>query len=64
MCTPTRKVSTYREHQAIVGAIKRHDVNAAMRGMADHLDTVMTELIDFSERNPEAVSEVRETAAA
>jgi DNA-binding GntR family transcriptional regulator len=64
MCTPTRKVSTYREHQAIVGAIKRHDVNAAMRGMADHLDAVMTELIDFSERNPEAVSEVRETAAA
>jgi DNA-binding GntR family transcriptional regulator len=64
MCTPTRKVSTYREHQAIVGAIKRHEVNAAMRGMTDHLDAVMTELIDFSERNPGAVSEVRETAAA
>jgi DNA-binding GntR family transcriptional regulator len=64
MCTPTRKVSTYREHQAIVGAIKRHDVNAAMRGMAEHLDAVMTELIDFAERNPEAVSEPRETAAA
>ena len=64
MCTPTRKVSTYREHQAIVAAIKRHDVNAAVRAMADHLDAVMTELIDFAERNPEAVSEPRQTAAA
>src|SRR4051812_37028651 len=38
MCTPTRKASTYREHHAIVVAIKRYDADAAARAMADHLD--------------------------
>ena len=64
MCTPERKLSTFREHQAIVAAIKRRDANTAVRAMEAHLDAVMTELVDFAERNPGAVSVPRETAAA
>ena len=64
MCTPQRKVSTFREHEAIVGALKRHDADAAVGAMERHLDAVMTELLDFAGRNPEAVAEPRETAAA
>ena len=64
MCTPTRKVSTFAEHQAIVAALKRHDAGAAVRAMEDHLDAVMTELVDFAGRNPGAVAVIRETAAA
>ena len=64
MCTPQRKVSTFREHEAIVTALKRHDADAAVVAMEQHLDAVMTELLDFAGRNPEAVAEARETAAA
>lgn len=64
MCTPERKVSTFREHEAIVGALKRHDTPAAVRAMETHLDAVMAELVDFAGRNPDAVAESRETAAA
>jgi DNA-binding GntR family transcriptional regulator len=64
LCTPQRKVSTYKEHQAIVGALKRHDADLAVRAMEAHLDAVMTELVDFAGRNPGAVAEARETAAA
>jgi DNA-binding GntR family transcriptional regulator len=64
MCTPERKASTYREHEAIVTAIKRHDAEASVRAMAQHLDAVMAELIDFAGRHPDAVAETRETAAA
>jgi DNA-binding GntR family transcriptional regulator len=64
MCTPERKVSTYREHEAIVIAVKRHDAGAAVRAMAEHLDAVMAELVDFAGRHPDAVAESRETAAA
>lgn len=64
MCTPSRKASTYREHEAIVVAIKRHDAEAAVRAMEEHLDAVMTELTDFAGRHPDAVAETRETAAA
>jgi DNA-binding GntR family transcriptional regulator len=64
MCTPERKASTYREHEAIVVAVKRHDANAAMRAMEEHLDAVMAELADFAGRHPDAVADTRETAAA
>jgi len=64
MCTPSRKLSTVREHQAIVTALKRHDAQAAVEAMERHLDAVMTELLDFAERNPDAVTVPRETAAA
>ena len=64
MCTPERKASTLSEHEAIVVAVKRHDAEAAARSMEAHLDAVMTELIDFAERHPDAVNEPRETAAA
>src|ERR1044072_960873 len=64
MCTPQRKVSTFREHEAIVTALKRHDGDAAVGAMERHLDAVMAELLDFAGRNPEAVAEARETAAA
>ena len=64
MCTPQRKVSTFREHEAIVAALKRHDADAAVRAMETHLDAVIAELLDFAGRNPEAVAEARETAAA
>ena len=64
LCTPQRKVSTHREHLAIVAALKRHDADLAVRAMEDHLDAVMTELVDFAGRNPGAVAEARETAAA
>jgi DNA-binding GntR family transcriptional regulator len=64
MCTPQRKVSTFREHEAIVTALKRHDADAAVNAMERHLNAVMTELLDFAGRNPEAVAEAHETAAA
>lgn len=64
MCTPERKLSTFREHQAIISALKRHDADAAAHAMERHLAAVMTELIDFAERNPDAVTVPRETAAA
>src|SRR6185295_14655289 len=64
MCTPERKASTLREHEAIIVAVKRHDAEAAVRAMAAHLDAVMTELVDFAGRHPDAVNEPRETAAA
>jgi DNA-binding GntR family transcriptional regulator len=64
MCTPERKLSTFREHEAIVAALKRHDADTAVRAMERHLDAVMTELVDFAEKNPDAVTMARETAAA
>jgi len=64
MCTPQRKMSTFREHAALVAALKRHDADAAVSAMEHHLDAVMAELLDFAGRNPEAVAEPRETAAA
>ena len=64
MCTPERKLSTFGEHQAIVAALKRRDADAAALAMEHHLDAVMTELLDFTERNPDAVTIARETAAA
>jgi GntR family transcriptional regulator, rspAB operon transcriptional repressor len=64
MCTPQRKMSTFREHAALVAALKRHDADAAVSAMERHLDAVMAELLDFAGRNPEAVAEPRETAAA
>ena len=65
MCTPTRQVSTYAEHQAIAAALKRHDPHAAVLAMEAHLDAVMAELVDFAGRNPDAVATpAREPAAA
>jgi DNA-binding GntR family transcriptional regulator len=64
MCTPERKLSTFREHQAIIVALKRRDADGAVVAMERHLDAVMTELLDFAERNPDAVTVPRETAAA
>jgi GntR family transcriptional regulator, rspAB operon transcriptional repressor len=65
MCTPQRQVATCAEHRAIVAALKRHDADAAVRAMEAHLDAVMTELVDFAGRNPDAVAvPARETAAA
>jgi DNA-binding GntR family transcriptional regulator len=64
MCTPERKASTYREHEAIIVAVKRHDADAAVRAMEEHLNAVMSELIDFAGRHPDAVAETRVTAAA
>ena len=65
MCTPTRKLSTFAEHQAIIVALKKRDVGAAVQAMEEHLDAVMTELIEFADRNPDAVAQPPgETAAA
>ena len=65
MCTPQRQVATFAEHRAIVAALKRHDGDAAVRAMESHLDAVMTELVDFAGRNPDAVAlPPREPAAA
>jgi GntR family transcriptional regulator, rspAB operon transcriptional repressor len=64
MCTPERKLSTLREHEAIVTALKRRDAEASVDAMEHHLDAVMTELLDFADRNPNAVARPRETAAA
>jgi len=64
MCTPERKLSTFREHQAIVAALKRRDAAAAVTAMERHLDAVMTELVDFADKNPHAVTLLREIAAA
>jgi DNA-binding GntR family transcriptional regulator len=65
MCTPQRQVATLDEHRAIVAALKRHDGDEAVRSMESHLDAVMTELVDFAGRNPDAVAlPAREPAAA
>jgi DNA-binding GntR family transcriptional regulator len=56
MCTPARQVSTFAEHRAIVGALKKRDPDAAAIAMEDHLDAVMTELLGVADRNPEAVA--------
>jgi DNA-binding GntR family transcriptional regulator len=65
MCTPERKATTFREHEAIVVALKSHDPDAAVSAMEAHLDAVMTELLDFAGRNPDVVTEqAGETAAA
>ena len=56
MCTPTRQVSTLAEHIAIVAALKKRDADAAVGAMEGHLDAVMTELVDFAGRNPDAVA--------
>lgn len=65
MCTPARQLSTYGEHQAIVAALKRRDAPTAVSAMENHLDAVMTELIDFAGRNPDAVAlPARDPAAA
>jgi DNA-binding GntR family transcriptional regulator len=64
MCTPERKLSTLREHDAIVTALKRRDADASVAAMERHLDAVMTELLDFADRNPDVVARPRETAAA
>ena len=65
MCTPQRQAATFEEHRAIVAALKRHDGDEAVRAMESHLDAVMTELVDFAGRNPDAVAlPVREPAAA
>jgi GntR family transcriptional regulator, rspAB operon transcriptional repressor len=65
MCTPTRQVSTLAEHKAIVTALKKRDPDAAVAAMEGHLDAVMTELVDFAGRNPDAVAlPARDPAAA
>jgi DNA-binding GntR family transcriptional regulator len=64
MCTSERKLSTLREHEAIVTALKRRDADASVVAMERHLDAVMTELLDVAEKNPDAVALPRETAAA
>src|SRR5882672_6248943 len=65
MCTPTRQLSTFAEHQAILAAMKRRDPAAAVQAMESHLDAVMNELVDFAGRNPDAVAQpAGETAAA
>lgn len=65
MCTPQRQAATLAEHRAIFTALKRHDTEAAVRAMEVHLDAVMSELVDFAGRNPDAVAvPARETAAA
>jgi len=57
MCTPTRQLSTFAEHQAILAAMKRRDPAAAVTAMESHLDAVMNELVDFAGRNPDAVAQ-------
>jgi DNA-binding GntR family transcriptional regulator len=65
MCTPTRQLSTFVEHRAILAAMKRRDPAAAVQAMESHLDAVMNELVDFAGRNPDAVAQpAGETAAA
>ena len=60
-----RKASSFGEHEAIVTALKRRDAAAAAAAMENHLDAVMTELVDFAERNPDAVAlPAGDTAAA
>jgi DNA-binding GntR family transcriptional regulator len=65
MCTPQRQAATFAEHRTIAAALKRHDTDAAVRAMEDHLDAVMKELVDVAGRNPDAVAlPASETAAA
>jgi DNA-binding GntR family transcriptional regulator len=64
MCTPTRQLSTFAEHQAILAAMKRRDPAGAVQAMESHLDAVMNELVDFAGRNPDAVAQPPGATAA
>ncbi len=64
MCTPTRQLSTFAEHQAILAAMKRRDPAGAVQAMESHLDAVMNELVDFAGRNPDAVAQPAGATAA
>jgi GntR family transcriptional regulator, rspAB operon transcriptional repressor len=49
---PGRTPDTYREHRAIVTALKTRDSHKAATAMARHLDAVMMELKKFAARHP------------
>jgi DNA-binding GntR family transcriptional regulator len=64
MCTPARQVSTFAEHQAIVGALEKRDPDAAAAAMEAHLAAVMAELLHVAERNPDAIAVPADATAA
>jgi DNA-binding GntR family transcriptional regulator len=49
---PGRPEGTYREHEAIYGAIACRDPRKAQHEMANHLDRVARELNAFAAKNP------------
>ncbi|TIS88815.1 MAG: GntR family transcriptional regulator [Mesorhizobium sp.] len=49
---PGRAPDTYREHRAIVAALKTRDSHKSAAAMARHLDAVMVELKKFAARQP------------
>jgi DNA-binding GntR family transcriptional regulator len=63
MCTPQRQAATFAEHAAIVKALKARDPDASVRAMENHLDAVMTELVEFVGRHPGAAVEPGTAAA-
>jgi DNA-binding GntR family transcriptional regulator len=50
--SPGRSTDTYREHRAILAALKTRDSAKASAAMAAHLDAVMDELRKFAARQP------------
>lgn len=56
--SPRRHAITHAEHVAIVAALEIGDARAARAAMAGHIDAVMTELQDFSERHPEVFADM------
>ncbi|WP_119392607.1 GntR family transcriptional regulator [Taklimakanibacter lacteus] len=53
LASPVRNAQTISEHERIVAALAQHDSTRAAIAMAEHLDTVMTELMSFARREPE-----------
>ncbi|WP_407154023.1 GntR family transcriptional regulator [Bradyrhizobium sp. STM 3557] len=56
---PGRLEGTYREHEAIYGAIAGRDPRKAQHEMANHLDRVARELNAFAAKNPRSESSLQ-----
>lgn len=51
--SPRRLALTIAEHERVVAALDAGDEEGATSAMRDHLDAVMTELVDFARKHPE-----------
>ena len=56
MCTPARQASTSASTGDRRGAQEARPGRSGRRAMEAHLDAVMAELLDFAERNPDAIA--------
>jgi DNA-binding GntR family transcriptional regulator len=56
--TPRRQETSFAEHEAIVMALRERNASAAASAMAQHLNSVMTELEVFAKNNPQLFADL------